>query len=197
MQGKQSKEDQDQMSIAQGQGSIQVRLKGISPLLMHAYPLVAIENLEKKPIEEQAELAAYRDPETKQLFIPGTNIQRALVAAATYSKGKGRASLQKQAAACLLVNPQRVSLGTDTYAIDSRPVVIPATKGRVLRHRPLLDAWEIEFSIEYDKNLLTETQLRRIVDDMGSRVGLLDFRPEKKGPFGRSMVVAWSGNRTK
>jgi len=30
-----------------------------------------------------------------------------------------------------------------------------------------------------------------VVDDAGVRVGLLDFRPERKGSFGRFMVVEW------
>jgi hypothetical protein len=40
--------------------------------------------------------------------------------------------------------------------------------------------------------LLTEKNLRKIVDDGLQRVGLLDFRPEKKGSFGRAMVVKWN-----
>lgn len=172
--------------------TIAVTVKSLSPLLMHSFPLVSIEALEKKPVEEQAELAAYRDPETRDLYVPATNVQRCFIAGATYSKGKGRGSLQKNAAACLLVGPvERLSLGVQSFVVDSRPVVIPATKGRVLRHRPRLDAWTLSFSLDYDETLLTETQVRRIVDDSGSRVGLLDFRPEKKGPFGRFVVVEW------
>ena len=172
---------------------IEVTIKGMSALIMHAYPMVALDNppLEKRTIEEQAEIAAYRVPGAKVLYVPGINVQRALVAAAAYSKGKGRASLQKQAAACLLVSPERISLHTEVYQIDSRPVVIPATKGRVMRHRPRLDEWQLEFTLEYDDSLLDEKQVRAIVDDMGKRVGLLEFRPEKKGPFGRSVVTRW------
>lgn len=171
---------------------IDVSVKGISALLMHAFPMTPIEAIEKKSPEEQAELSTYRDPETKKLFVPGINIQRALIAAATYSKGKGRGSLQKPAAACLLITPERIPLSAQTYTIDSRPIVVPATKGRVLRHRPRFDAWELHFAIEYDDALLKESEVRRIVDDAGSRVGLLDFRPEKKGPFGRFMVTRWA-----
>ena len=170
---------------------VKVTIKGDSPLLMHAFPMVPIEAIEKRSPEEQAELSAYRDPETRELYIPGVAIQRALVGAAAYSKGKGRASLQKVAAACLIVSPERVSLGVRDFVIDSRPVVVPATKGRVMRHRPKLDTWQVAFQIDYDDNLLMEKQVRTIVDDMGSRVGLLDFRPEKKGPFGRSKVIHW------
>ena len=170
---------------------IQVTIKGMSPLLQHAYPMVPIEALDKKKPGEQAEHAAYRDPDTQSLYIPGIAIQRALVSGATFSKGKGRATLQKPVAACVLVTPERVDLGVKEYKIDSRPVVIPSTKGRVVRHRPRLDEWEVTFTIEYDDTLLTEEQVRRVVDDTGSRVGLLDFRPEKKGPFGRFCVSHW------
>jgi hypothetical protein len=174
----------------------EVTITGQSPLLMHAFPMTPIEALEKKPIAEQAELAAYRDPDTGELYVPGLAIQRALVGAAVYSKGKGRGSLQKIVAACVLVSPERVSLGTTTFTVDSRPVVVPATKGRVMRHRPRIDQWALTFTVEWDETLLTPAQMRRVVDDMGARVGLLDFRPEKKGPFGRSVVTHWT-NGTK
>jgi len=173
---------------------VHVKLKGISPLLMHSYPMVPIEAIEKKSPEEQAEYSAYRDPETEELYVPGVALQRALVGAATYSKGKKNSSLQKSVAACVFVSPERLSLGVKKYLVDSRPVVIAATKGRIIRHRPRLDHWEIAFDIEWDDTLLTEAQIRRIVEDMCSRVGLLDFRPEKKGPFGRCMVTHWSIN---
>lgn len=172
---------------------ISVKIKGISGLLMHAFPMCPIENppIEKRSVEEQAELAAYRDPDSGMLYIPGIAIQRSFIGAAAYSKGKGRASLQKQTAACLFVFPDRILLGVKKYAIDSRPIVVPATRGRVIRHRPRLDEWQAAFEIEYDEDLLTERQVRQIVDDSGSRVGLLDFRPEKKGPFGRFVVTEW------
>ena len=175
--------------------TIQCVIKGVpgSALLMHAYPLVPIEALEKKSPAEQAELASYRDPDTGNLYIPGIALQRAIVNGATYSKGKGRGSLQKPVAACVLVSPERCSLGVKDFVVDSRGVVIPATRGRVIRHRPRLNDWQVSFEIEYDPDLITETQLRRVIDDTGSRVGLLDFRPEKKGPFGRFMVIDWSG----
>ena len=170
---------------------VEVGIKGVTPLLMHRFPLEPIEAIEKKTPQEQAEIAAYRIPDDGTLYIPGMNIQRALVSAATYSKGKGRGSLTKVAAACIMVTPEYVSLGTKEYAIDCRPVVIKATGGRVARVRPRLDSWGCAFVVEFDDALLKETELRRIVDDMGNRVGLLDFRPERRGSFGRCMVATW------
>lgn len=172
--------------------SVNVSIKGISPLLMHAFPMVTPPTgWEKWSPAEQATVAEYRDPDTGLLYIPGVAIQRALVNAATYSKGKGRASLQKPVAACVLITQERISLGIKEYAVDSRPVVIPATNGRIVRHRPRLDAWQASFIIEYDDELLSDKEVREVVDNAGKRVGLLDFRPEHKGPFGRYMVTEW------
>jgi hypothetical protein len=171
--------------------SIEVRITGISPLLMHRYPAIAIESLEKKPIEEQAELCAYRDEASGGLYVPGNALMRALVNGAAYSKGKGRASLAKVASAGIFVSPEYLDLGVSKYEIDARSVVIPATRGRVMRYRPKLSTWSVGFTLEYDETLMTPEQVRRIVDDTGQRVGLLEFRPEKKGPFGRFVVTSW------
>ena len=172
---------------------VAVTVEGISPgLLMHRFPEVPVESFEKLSPEDQAELAAYREPQTQELVIPSVNMQRSLVAAAAYSKGRGRSTLTREVAACLFVEPAYLSLGTDKIpAIDHRPVVIKATKGRIMRHRPWFPTWRVQFHIEYDSRLLTEEAIRKIVDDAGQRVGVLDFRPACKGPFGRFRVVEW------
>lgn len=169
----------------------QVTIKGTSALLMHKFPMEPIEAIEKKSPEEQAEFSAYRVPDTGELCVPGICVQRCLVQAATYSKGKGRASLQKPVAACLMIDPEYLLLGCKDYKIDSRPVVNPMTHGRIIRHRPRLDEWEVTFGVSWDPTLLKESEVRKITDDGGSRVGLLDFRPERKGPFGRFVVTHW------
>lgn len=170
---------------------IQVAIKGASPLLMHAYPMVEQNGIDKAPAAEQAEFHTYRRPDTRALYVPGVNLQRGLVAAAAFSKGKGRASLAKVAAAGVFVLESYCDLMPQEYAVDSRPVVIPATKGRIIRHRARFDDWSIRFTIEYDETLLDEKQMRRVVDDLGQRVGLLDFRPAKMGPFGRFIITEW------
>src|SRR5512139_3769357 len=145
--------------------NVSVVIKGLSALLMHAFPMIPLEAIDKRSPAEQAEHAAYRDPETNELYIPGINIQRCLVNGATYIKGKGRASLQKPVAACVLITPERCGLGVSGYEIDMRPVVIQATKGRIIRCRPRLAEWGVHFSIEYDNDLLKESELRQVVDN--------------------------------
>jgi len=172
--------------------AVKIELTGISPLLMHRFPLEDIDPpLEKRTPEDQAEIAAYRTPDG-ELYIPAEALRQALIRAAVYSKGKGRASLQKPVAACIAIEPEYLILDPQEYTIDSRSVVVPSTKGRVVRHRPRFDEWRIEATIQYDPALVTEKQLRQIIDDAGSRVGVLDWRPDCKGPMGRFVVTAWS-----
>lgn len=168
---------------------INVTIEGISPLLMHRFPMEPVEAIEKKEPIEQAKISLYEID--GKPYLPGVNLQRALVASATFSKGKGRASLQKPVAAGLFIDEEILDLNGKSWVIDSRPVVVPATKGRIVRHRPKFEKWEVTFTISYDETLLTANQVREVVDNAGSRVGVLDFRPEKKGPFGRFVVTHW------
>ena len=168
--------------------ALQVTITGVSPLLMHKFQGEQPEGLKNMSPEQKAEFAAYRDTKTKELYIPVANLTRALISGAGYSKGKGRSSLQKEVAAAVFVSPAKLGLGTKTYEIDSRAVVIPATGGRILTHRPRIDDWKVKATVEYDETLLKESDIIKILADTGARVGLMDFRPEKKGPYGRFEV---------
>ena len=177
-----SKQGRDKMK------KLTVKIVGATPLLMHAYRGTEPSELRNSTPQEQAEYHVYRDNKTQELYIPVENIQRALISGAAYSKGKGRASLQKSVAAGLLIEDLKLPLGTKEYTIDTRGVVIPATKGRIERHRARLDTWSTSFTAMYDEVLLSEKQVKQIIADTGTLVGLGDFRPEKKGPYGRFNV---------
>jgi hypothetical protein len=55
----------------------------------------------------------------------------------------------------------------------------------------MFDDWKLTFTAELDTTILSEKLLRAIIDDAGKRVGLGDFRPATKGPFGRFVVTNW------
>jgi hypothetical protein len=40
--------------------------------------------------------------------------------------------------------------------------------------------------------MFTEAFARKLVDDAGKRIGLGDFRPDRKGPFGKFVVSNWA-----
>ena len=77
------------------------------------------------------------------------------------------------------------------WKVDTRAVRIPSTGGRILAHRPMFDDWALEFEVDLDTVILGEKLFRSIVDDAGKRVGLGDFRPATKGPYGRYVVTSW------
>lgn len=172
---------------------IEVTIQGISPLLMHRHT-GEDRNDKDTPISEAAESCAYRDPDTGRLYIPAQNMHRALVSSGAYIKLKGKrgATASKSIAACVYIAPERIDLGVSNYTVDTRTVVIQAARGaRIARHRPRIDQWKATFYIEYDSELISGQDVRDCVDAAGSRVGILDYRPERKGPFGRFVVVSW------
>jgi hypothetical protein len=74
-----------------------------------------------------------------------------------------------------------------SYEIDRRRVVI---KGNgVIHSRPFFPQWSAQFEIVYDPQLVPSTDIFfEIANDAGARVGVGDYRPQKKGWFGRFAV---------
>lgn len=72
------------------------------------------------------------------------------------------------------------------YKIDRQPVVIG--KSRILRCRPIWNAWRVKLSLDVDTGLVGEKQVRAALELAGRRVGIGDYRPEKGGGFGRFRV---------
>ncbi len=77
------------------------------------------------------------------------------------------------------------------FEVDSRPVTIPATKGRIMRHRPRFDCWSAIFSIRVNELLLPPDFVHQLIVEGGQQIGIGDYRPEKGGPFGTFNVTKW------
>jgi hypothetical protein len=167
--------------------SLRVTVTGISALLMSAWKHVKAENAALQSPQEQAEALAYRTAKG-ELCVPGYNFQRALIAGAVYSKGKGKGTLKKNVAAGLFIREEEIGLGQKEFVVAMHRVVLKATSGAHIAYRPRIDSWTLVFTIDYDELLLNQTQIERILADTGARVGILAFRPEKCGPFGRFKV---------
>jgi len=162
--------------------TITVTIEGTSPLLMSRYP-GEVKGIAKKEPAEIAEISAYRDPQGG-LCVPGVNIWRALVQGAAHTK-KGKSSLKRDAAGGLTVTPELVALGTKEYNIDARSIVNPSTGGRSMCYRARLEHWKLTFDLTYEETLFSLKDVNKIIEDTGERVGLLSFRPEKMGWFGK------------
>lgn len=183
--------------------NINVAISGITPLLMNRFTeeaqikasngTTAAAIGKKGTPREQAEPKAYKF-ENGTLYIPGANLFAAIVAAGKYHKtGRSKITTMRSSlvpAGVNLLEPE-LSLKTKDFEVDSRSVVIPATGGRVMCHRPRLDKWGLSFTLEVDEAMFDPALVRTLVDDAGKKVGLGDYRPDRKGPFGRFVVSSW------
>ncbi|MGH7297563.1 MAG: hypothetical protein ACRELB_21680, partial [Polyangiaceae bacterium] len=69
---------------------------------------------------------------------------------------------------------------------------IPATKGRIMRFRPRLDAWTAQVNIRINEDVLEPAIVRQLLDEGGQQLGVGDYRPERGGPFGTFALVSWA-----
>lgn len=158
---------------------LNVTINGASPLLLHSYKGNDNPDLKNMTPEQQAEFATYRSV-NGNLVLPSSNIHRAFISGAGKYSKKG---IGGRVAGAVWLEEFEVDLGTKDFVVDSRGVVV--MKARIIRHRPRLNGWSASFTLNYDETLISEKELRKIVIDTGALVGIGDFRPEKKGPFGR------------
>jgi hypothetical protein len=153
---------------------------------------------------EIAVRAAYFDP-TGNLCVPGAAIARLLREAGSgYKQANRRKSLKSIVPAAVVVLEDLVPLfAVDRtsrlreFEVDSRPVVIPATRGRVMRHRPRIDAWTARLTLRINESLIPPSAVRQLLSDGGVQLGIGDYRPERGGPFGTFSIVSWMERPTK
>jgi hypothetical protein len=90
-----------------------------------------------------------------------------------------------------MIQEPELLFGTKDFEVDSRPVVVPATGGRIMCHRPRLDSWKLKGTAEIDDEMFSADLVRALFDDAGRKIGIGDFRPQRRGPFGRFNVTLW------
>jgi hypothetical protein len=185
---------------------IEAWIEGTLSMLQHRMADGALEktktrsNTADAPVDprNEAEKGVYRLV-NKQLAVPGAAFSRLMREAGGSHKIKGSRKAVKYLvpAAVLVLNDlcgiylhDRKTKVID-FEVDSRPVVIPATKGRVMRHRARFNEWAIKFSMRIDETILSEALVRQLLTEGGEQIGIGDFRPEKGGPFGTFALVAW------
>lgn len=187
---------------------INVRIEGVASLLQHRFTesseaeaTTRRSTMNHGTPREQAEKAAYRTP-TGELYLPGAAIARLLREVGVGHKQRSsRKSLKWIIPAAVIVLQDAIPLldGEDEvlkdFEIDSRPVTIPSTKGRIMRHRPRLDSWAAAFDLQVDEQVLDADTIHMLLEEGGRTFGVGDFRPEKGGPFGRFAITRWDRQR--
>jgi hypothetical protein len=176
-----------------------------SALLMHRWAeeseveqTTRAVHIKRRDPREEAVKVAYQRPDGT-LYLPGAAIARMLREAGGSHKQRGsRKSLKFVIPAAVLVLDDDISLCDDDgnsltdFEVDSRPVVIPSTKGRIMRHRPRINTWGMEINLDIDLTMIEADVVHQLLEESGKRLGLGDYRPERGGPFGRFSVVRWA-----
>lgn len=184
--------------------SIKVEIQGTAPLLLNKFTDEAqMEASSGTRLTNKGDRGTPRDQAEKKLYtneqgypgVPQPNVFRCLIDAGTFFKsGKSKITTQKSSMlpACLEIEELFIEIDSDDgWDVDTRPVRIPSTGGRILCHRPSFNDWKIGFTLSYDPDMISGKLVREIVDAAGKRIGLGDFRPACKGPFGKFVVSHW------
>lgn len=199
-------------SARQGKGftkmiTATVTVQGTMSILLHRFgeAAEAAVDAETRKIKVQkhmlprdaAEAVCYRT-KTGEIYLPGAAFSRLLREAGGGHKLRGsRKSAKYVVPAATLVLQDAVILRDlrgaplRDFEVDSRPVVIPSTKGRIMRHRPRLDEWRAGFDLRIDTSILDSAFVQQLLVEGGQQIGVGDFRPERGGPFGTFRVISW------
>lgn len=190
--------------------NISIQIEGTTPLLLHRFTdqaqLDATSgtrssiNTDELTPSDLAEQGLYLNDDGIS-GIPGPNLLRCLIDGGIFHKiGRSKVSTQKSSLvpAAMQINEMFIPIESKAgWKVDTRPVRIPATGGRILRHRPSYDDWKLTFSLELDDEIIGSKLCRELVDTAGKRIGLGDFRPACKGPYGRFVVISWKPDNGK
>jgi hypothetical protein len=184
----------------------QVAVRGIRPLLLHAFGPDSI------PLEKGERTGvAGNDPEEwrktvlmtkdRQLYLEPSYVFGCLRDASKYTK-KGRSTIQTSMCATVQVEDARILIQRDAQPLcvpaepiptdpelsvymDVRSVRNPATKGRNVRYRVAAAAgWQTTFTLMWDKTIVSRAEMEAVLNDAGQLVGLADGRSIGFGRFG-------------
>ena len=183
---------------------IEITIEGLTPLLCNRFTdaaaLAATQGTrgstrgDRGTEREICESKLYLDKDGKPC-IPQPNLLSCIVDGGIWHKiGRKQVTTKSSSLvyACCDVVGLTIPIEHEApWSVDARPVVIPATKGRILCYRPRFDDWKLTFEIELLTDIIGVKLMRDIIDDSGMKSGLGDFRPNHKGPFGRFKVVHW------
>jgi len=186
-----------------------VKIKGLSPLMMHngqlanpmsKYAKAMKEFKGKKSEEDYAEMAEISFngglywAEGIGPYVPGESLD------AMIKEGARKKKLGKVFESCVMSfrddgdlrfpliydGPRdRVGLFATERFVDSRMVRVPPRTGaRVLRTRPVFDGWSLEFTLQVSPCELNDTDIAEALQSASLYGGLMEYRPK----YGRFLV---------
>lgn len=180
--------------------TIEVSIQGVSPLLFNKPDIESMmQTSEKRQAVGRPDEAflnkLYRNVEGF-VYQPFTHLEGTLVESAKQFKvkGNGKATYSKIFGYCVSVEPMEIIHEIQPNGNIEHFVTTAVRKqgGRIIVDRPMLRDWKLSFNIEYDEEEVPLQVLKDILDNAGKRVGIGDWRPQKKGKFGKFIVTKFN-----
>jgi len=187
----------------------EVLIVGRTSLLINR---VTEEELEKvrtkaKPPKNAPRLSPREECEKKvylhndKPILPAQNILSCLIEAGRHVRLDGKRMISNAQSTTLpafllledpyvpLLNPHNNKAAT--WEVDMRGGRNPNGNQLVCICRPRFDEWSFKLNVQLDLGEIAEDSLRELFEKAASRVGLGDFRPQRKGMQGQFWVNAW------
>lgn len=183
-----------------------VEIIGIKPFIFHKFNIEILTNMSKVKSgtsgndPEEWKVSFFEDD--GRLYMPASYLQAALKNGAVNTK-VGRGTIQKTWVSAVLVDQEKIYFNRHIFDgwkemaieevpvdsdknvyVDVRMVSNPNTKGRNIRYRLAMSAgWEIAFSLTVDDSLLSQSQIKKVIQDTGKLQGIADGRTLGYGRF--------------
>jgi len=177
---------------------IDVKIEGITPLLMNKFNIEDISGESKKFVgmknvtDDEVERKVYRNSKG-QIFFPSKWFEGCLIAAGKSFKipQKGKATYSKIIGSGISVEPLEIVNATQKYEIDVQVARNANTGGRIVCKRPRFDSWGATFQIVVDEEQLSLEVIKRLLEHAGQYVGVGNWRPSLKGKYGKFKVTCF------
>ncbi len=202
---------------------VTLRIEGVSGLLMHnpagsmqqtdtAKPGRSGKKI-PKPYDE-ARAALYADTANTlaldpaeppaQLFVPSDALREAgIIASKSFrdTTRRGNATMEQRFSASVFLSTERFPLedmdgkpitsADEQWTVHTKRAVVQGNG--IMRSRALVRDWAATAEFEFDDETIDPGFIGLIIKQAGKFPGLLDYRPGKKGPFGRFRLVSVNG----
>ena len=184
---------------------VRIEIVSIDRLLMNAMGRDLLESLRTKTpkpkdrsqsLEDEAKPKFYRD-EDGSFGIPTENLLACLAEAgrSVQLDGKTKVSTATSTKLYGFMSIEETFLKFDEHDLAEEPDL---RRGRnpnggeaVALVRPMFRSWKLTCTIEIDEQEINPARVRELFRKAGRYIGLGDFRPSCKGPFGRFKVAVW------
>ena len=167
---------------------IEVEIEGVAPLLQNKIPDdmdVTQRKGEGKDTAEGCKDKVYKLG--SKICQPATHLEQAMIKTATgiKLKGQGKKTYKDMFKGTVFVKPEYIPHKIQKWVVNKTTVVIPSTKGRITRFRPMFEKWALAFEIEVLDDRVSSEVVKMALDEAGRTNGLGDNRPR----FGRFIVT--------